>query len=82
MILRFFLMSTKTRIEDEFHKRIISFTAVLSISVFISIVFPHQVFISASAVERLTFLYIDVHDNISIYFTMSDHQESIWDHSR
>ena len=47
MILRFFLMTNKTRN--------VSSTAVLSTPFFISVAFPHQLFISTSWVERLTF---------------------------
>jgi hypothetical protein len=44
--------------------------------------FPHQLFVSSSCVERLAFLYVEVQDNIWIYFTMICHRESLWHHSR
>ena len=57
-------------------------TAVPSTSFFISMVLSHQFIISESSVKRLPFLCIDVHDIISIHFTLSYHQENLWDRSR
>ena len=56
--------------------------AVLSTPFFISMVLSHQFSISVSSVKRFPFLCIDVHDIISIHFTLGYHQENLWDRSR
>jgi hypothetical protein len=43
--------------------------------------FPHQVFVSSTCVGGLAFLYLEVQDNIWIYFTTIYHRESLWHHS-
>ena len=50
--------------------------AVLSTAFFISMVLSHHFSISISSVERLPFLFIDVHNITSIHFTLSYHQEN------
>ena len=53
----------------------------MSTSFFISMVFAQQFSISMSCVERLPFLYINAHGNISIHSTLTYHHENLWDRS-
>ncbi len=57
-------------------------TGTVASLVLIFMLLPLQLFISPSWVERLTFLHIKAHGNISIYFALGYHRESLRNHSR
>lgn len=69
------LITTMMTIEEQPHHRLFGETAVPS-ALFCT-AFPPQLFISESGAEKLTFLYIDAYDNISIYLPLRRHQESM-----